>query len=276
MPTAGKPAAANVAADAWSHALGSTSGSPGHVQVGEGGHRAPSDHARRERPRVRLARGHRPGSGGPAPNGWPSSGTTTISPSGATRFVARHRRRVAQHVLERPLEPAAHERRGRLAGLDEQRDVLCRDLGLGRRAAPRAGARAPRRRRARRCRGDRRRRRSARRPDDVAARYAERLGQHGDRDVRERRLAQRLVVELDARARRARAAPPGRGRRAAPRRARGGARATAPSEKRETVARSQAIVPNGPGGPGEGTGRRASMTRRYGHDVSVLAETSRA
>ena len=221
----------------------------GHVEIGEGGHRAASI-----TPAASARAWASPGQRrGPAPNGIPSMHRD----DGAVRRHALrrgHRRRVAQHDLERPLQRSAHERRGRLAGLDQQRDALSRELGRGGRqrgehtlerrvgaVGLRAGVVGG---------GDD----ADVRHQLAPARGAERLGQDGDRDVGERRIAQPLVVDSTlACARRSSGSSEASSVSTSARRR----ACTGPLEKRETVARSQAIVPNGPGGRGRERGGRA-------------------
>ena len=193
---------------------------------------------------------------GPAPNGRPARAPRRP----AVRRDAlrrRHRRRVAQHVLQRPLEPAAHQRRRRLAGLHEQRDVLCRDLRLGRgqrREQPRerlVGAG---------CIG----------PGLIGGGDDPHVGRRHRRSTPGRRAAPRPARTRASscttpgcesrRSPRRRAARPGRARRAARSTSARRRACVSPSAKRETVARSHAIVPNGPGRArgGDGVGRASA------------------
>ena len=209
------------------------------------------------------ARAPRPGSGaGPAPNGCPSSGTRDDRRRPARRASSR------APAASRAARPRAAARARRARAPRSPR----RPGRAARRAVPRARARPAgsaasstserrRRRRARPCRGGRRRRRRAR-PPRPSPRVEPRAPRPGRRPGRRRAST---CTTPGCGTRRSRASPP----RAAPSGSRSASSAstsarrracTAPLEKRETVARSQAIVPNGPGGPGEGTGEASSMT----------------
>ena len=252
----GKPASASAAADAWSHAFGSTSGSPGRCRslnalIGRG----PLRRARGRAPRRDSDAGRRRTAGR-------SRSTRTVSPSASDTTGDGHRQIIP------PNEPGR-----RLAGLDEDLDPRGDDVGRfageeveeGRErrvGAGRVGVRVV---------GGRDEAGGGDRVGEVGRGDAERLREHGDRHVR------RVVLAPRRRGARApRAAPPGRGRRGAPRPVRGGG---CGSRRWRSGRRSRAARPSsrtGRAGRGRARERRAAWPRRYARDVSAPAETSRA
>ena len=270
VPTASKPAAASAAADAWSHAFGRTSGSPGRCRSANAVIVSPSTSAR-----ACASPGQRRE---PAPKGRPERSTRTVSTVGADATGDGH-----GHIFP------AHEPGRRLARLDEDRDPRGHDLLV---AARQEGEE----------RGERLVRagmggmRLVGRGDD--ARGGDRRGEiaraeapreHGDGEIRRRDAERRRVDGGATRARASagrapswargaplRAAPPGRARRAATRRARGGG---CGSRRWRSGRRSRAATPScrtGRVGRGRGRERRGPCRRAYGGDVSVRAEASRA
>ena len=194
----------------------------------------------------------------------------TERPAGQIDGDDRPVRGDALRGLHREIIPA-HEPGRRLARLDEQRDVLRERLGLvGREEREQRGERLVR---AGRVRpgvirgGDHARGRDGRdRVRDAGGRSEHGDGEIGARDVGERRAWRRGAqwrragAAATRAARQASARPGSSAARRASTRARRRA-CVSPLAKRDTVARSQGIVPNGPGGPGSGTGR-SSMAKR--------------
>ena len=236
VPIAGNPASASAAADAWSHAFGSTSGSPGLCRSANAVISRPSTSAR-----ACASPGQRRG---PAPNGQSERSTRTISPSGPTRRVTGTGTLPPGRARPSPRRPARGSRPAR------------RRAPRRRRAAAGGAARARRRRPGASVRlvggGDRRA--SRRRRGEVARRGAR---EHRDGQIRAsvgavragRRSATRRARAPRFRAARAGSISASSASTSARRRA-----CVSPLAKRETVARSHAIVPYGPGGPGIGDG----------------------
>ena len=266
MPTAGKPASASAAAEAWSHALGRTSGSPGGA-----GRRTRSSAAPSTSARACASPGQRRG---PAPNGRPARSTRTVSPVGS-----RHRRVAGTRQIIPPDEPGR-----RLAGLDEDRDARGDDLRLA------AGEQVEQPRERRVGAGVRRVRvvgggddagggdgaSTSRAPSASASTATGTYARTSTSSTALRRAS--VDVARTSRARRAASRSSAGSRSASSASTSARRRAwVSPLAKRETVARSQAIVPirAGRAGVGDGSGEQHA-TDDNARDVSAPAETSRA